>query len=35
MGFNSDVEIYGVNPDDVKDRKWEDEHVEVFINMED
>ena len=35
MGFDSDLEIYGLNPDDFKDLKWEDEHVEVFINMED
>lgn len=25
----------GLNPDDFKDLKWEDEPVEVFINMED
>ena len=30
MGFDSDLEIYGLNPDDFKDLKWEDEHVEVF-----
>ena len=35
MGFDSDLEIYGLNPDDFKDLKWEDEHVEVFVNMED
>ena len=26
---------YGLNPDYFKDLKWEDEPVEVFINMED
>ena len=26
---------YGLNCDDFKDLKWEDEPVEVFINMED
>lgn len=26
---------FGLNPDDYKDLKWEDEPVEVFINMED
>lgn len=25
---------FGLNPDDFKDLKWEDEPVEVFINME-
>ena len=25
----------GLNPDDFKDIKWEDEPVEVFLNMED
>ena len=25
----------GLNPDDFKDLKWEDEPVEVFINLED
>lgn len=25
----------GLNPDDFKDLKWEDEPVEVFVNMED
>ena len=27
--------IYGLNPDDFKNLKWEDEPVEVFLNMED
>ena len=26
---------FGLSPDDFKDLKWEDEPVEVFINMED
>lgn len=26
---------FGLNPDDFKDLKWEDEPVEVFINMGD
>ena len=26
---------FGLNPDDFKDLKWEDEPVEVFIKMED
>lgn len=26
---------FGLNPDDFKDLKWEDEPLEVFINMED
>lgn len=25
---------FGLNPDDFKDLKWEDEPVEVFVNME-
>lgn len=28
-------ENVGLNPDDFKDLKWEDEPVEVFLNMED
>ena len=31
----SDFQKYGLNPDDFKDLKWEDEPVEVFINMKD
>ena len=27
--------MYGLNPDDFKDLKWEDEPVEVFLNLED
>ena len=26
---------YGIDPDDFKDLKWEDEPVEVYLNMED
>lgn len=26
---------FGLNPDDYKDFKWEDEPVEVFLNLED
>ena len=28
-------EVFGLNENDYKDLKWEDEPVEVFINMED
>lgn len=35
MCFDGDLEIYGLNPDDFKDLDWDDEPVEVFINMED
>ena len=31
----NDFEIFGLNKDDFKDLKWEDEPVEVFLNMED
>ena len=27
--------VFGLNKDDFKDLKWEDEPVEVFVNMED
>ena len=30
-----DLKNFGLNPDDFKDLKWEDEPVEVFLNMED
>ena len=30
-----DFEIFGINENDYKDLKWEDEPVEVFVNMED
>lgn len=26
---------FGINPDDFKDLKWEDEPVEVFLNLKD
>lgn len=26
---------FGLNPDDYKDLKWEDEPIEVFLNLED
>ena len=31
----NDFKMFGLNQDDFKDLKWEDEPVEVFINMED
>lgn len=31
----NDFKIFGLNQDDFKDLKWEDEPVEVFVNMED
>ena len=30
-----EFKMFGLNPDDFKDLKWEDEPVEVFVNMED
>lgn len=30
-----DFKKFGLNADDFKDLKWEDEPVEVFVNMED
>lgn len=30
-----DFKMFGLNTDDFKDLKWEDEPVEVFLNMED
>lgn len=30
-----DFRKFGLNPNDFKDLKWEDEPVEVFVNMED
>ena len=30
-----DFKMVGLNQDDFKDLKWEDEPVEVFVNMED
>ena len=31
----SESQEFGLNSDDFKDLKWEDEPVEVFLNMED
>ena len=31
----NDFKMVGLNQDDFKDLKWEDEPVEVFVNMED
>ena len=31
----NDFKMFGLNKDDFKDLKWEDEPVEVFVNMED
>lgn len=33
LGFN--FKNFGLNENDYKDLKWEDEPVEVFVNMED
>lgn len=30
-----DFEIFGINENDYKELKWEDEPLEVFLNMED
>ena len=35
LGREGDLEMYGLNENDYKDLKWEDEPLEVFINMED
>ena len=35
MGGAKDFLNYGLNENDYKDLKWEDEPVEVFLNMED
>lgn len=35
MGRNSELKKYGLNENDYEDLKWEDEPVEVFLNMED
>lgn len=31
----NDFKMFGLNQDDFKDLKWEDEPLEVFLNMED
>ena len=30
-----DIKCFGLNTDDFKDLKWEDEPVEVFLNLDD
>ena len=35
IGFDSDLRLYGLNENDYKDLKWEDEPLEVFVNVED
>ena len=35
LGRDGDLKIYGLNENDYKDLKWEDEPLEVFVNMED
>ena len=33
--LTNNLKSFGLNPNDFKDLKWEDEPVEVFVNMED
>ena len=35
LGRGSDLKMFGLNENDYDDLKWEDEPLEVFINMED
>ena len=35
LGRGSDLRKYGINENDYKDLKWEDEPVEVFITLND
>ena len=35
IGCGRDLKMYGLYENDYKDLKWEDEPLEVFINMED
>lgn len=35
LGCNSDLKCYGLNENDYDNLKWEDEPVEVFLNLED
>lgn len=35
MASYSELAMYGLNENDYKDLKWEDEPLEVFVNMED
>ena len=33
--FSSSIELFGLNENDYANLKWEDEPVEVFLNLED
>lgn len=33
--FSGSIELFGINENDYANLKWEDEPVEVFVNMED
>ena len=35
LGRGSDLKMFGLNENDYEDLKWEDEPLEVFVNMED
>ena len=35
IGLDSDLGMYGLNENDYKDLKWEDEPLELFVTMED
>ena len=35
LGHDGDLRMYGLNENDYKDLKWEDEPVEVFITLND
>ena len=35
IGRGSDLKMFGLNENDYEDLKWEDEPLEVFVNMED
>ena len=35
LGRDGDLRMYGLNENDYKDLKWEDEPVEVFITLND
>ena len=35
LGRDSDLAMFGLNENDYEDLKWEDEPLEVFVNMED
>ena len=34
LAYGGDLKMYGLNENDYKDLKWEDEPLEVFVNME-